>query len=225
MCGRFALDTTPQKIKSQFSIDELPVFTPRYNIAPSQEVLVLMQTEEGLHGEFFSWGLVPFFAKDKVISPPLINARAETVAEKPAFRQAFKGRRGLVIMSGFFEWLRNEEIKQPYYISKKTDELLAVAALWDCWQSKEGEVHYSCCMLTAQSNELMTPLHHRMPVLLTPEEQVLWLNNKEFNAEELLAVLHPYRGDDLQIYPVTPRMNNWRFLAPEAIGPLAKLLP
>ncbi|QIN32763.1 SOS response-associated peptidase [Legionella longbeachae] len=217
MCGRFALETTADYIKSKYRIEMLSEITPRFNIAPSQKVLVIMNTEEGIRAEHFQWGLVPFFAKDKVISPPLINARSETVAEKPAFRHALKSRRCLVIMSGFFEWLRIEDLKQPYYITMNNNDLLAVAGLWEQWQSKEGEVVYSCCMLTTEANNFMSSLYHRMPVILNKEQQALWLEHKELDKKTLSHLVSPYQGDDLQLYPVTAQMNNWRFTERRAI--------
>lgn len=152
-----------------------------------------------------------------MISPPLINARAETVAEKPSFRHALKSRRCLVLMSGFFEWLRTEQLKQPYYICKTSGELLAVAGLWEQWQSNEGEVIYSCCMLTTDANEQMSSLHHRMPVILNKEQQALWLEDRVLDKESLNEIVTPYPGVDLQLYPVTPQMNNWRFTGRQAI--------
>lgn len=221
MCGRFALESRPEKIKAQFSAEGLPDLVPRYNIAPSQDVLFLMQSSDAsIHGELFTWGLIPFFSKEKKVIPPLYNARAETIATKPSFRDALKSRRGIVIMSGFFEWRQVNGIKQPYYISKKNKELLAIAALWETWCSPEGEVIHSCCLITTEANEVMQPLHNRMPVILNPKQQHIWMDNSHFDRDFLLSVLLPYSEDDLQIYPVTPKMNNWRFTDREAIKPL-----
>ena len=221
MCGRFALVTTISKVKAQFHVDDLPEILPRYNIAPSQDVLFLMQSEDVIQGVMLTWGLVPFFAKSKKISPPLTNARAETVAVKPAFRHGFKSKRGLMLMSGFYEWKTSPEgTKQPYYISSTEDQLFAVAGLWETWQSPEGESVHSCCLITTEANELMLPIHQRMPVLLNPDQQKIWLDTKHFDAAELNVLLKPYPGQDIKAYPVSSRMNNWRYQDPDCIQPI-----
>lgn len=222
MCGRFALYSPAEKIKLQFDVSELPDIIPRYNIAPSQDILILMQLPDlEIRGEFFIWGLIPYFAKDKKFSPPLLNARSETVAIKPAFSRAFKSKRAIVVMNGFFEWKKNGEIKQPYYISQTNHELIAIAALWDSWHSKEGEVVHSCCLLTTKANEFMAPVHDRMPVILGAEQQKIWMDNSQFDKETLLSILNPYQKNDLQQFPVTPKMNNWRFTSDDAIKPIS----
>lgn len=207
-------------IKAQFSLEDLPDMSPRYNIAPSQEIVLVLQTADGCnHGQLFTWGLVPFFAKDKKITPPLINARAETIAVKPAFRSAFKDKRGLVIMNGFYEWHVTSGKKQPFYISQKQKKLLAVAAIWENWISPENEVVHSCCLITSSANSVLEQVHTRMPVILNEEQQKIWLDNTHFDKEQLISLLNPYSNTDLTLYPVTPKMNNWRFTNIEAIQP------
>lgn len=221
MTGRFALYAPYAKIKAQFDVEEFAELTPRYNITPGQKILFLSQLNEdhSNHLLYLSWGLVPFWAKDKKIGNRLIIARAETVSDKPAFRQSFKSKRGVIIMSGFFEW-KQEQIKQPYYFKNKNDELLAVAAIWDRWQSEEGEVIESCCLITTNANKLMMPIHHRMPALLNKNDLPLWMDNTQCNKPELLKLLNPYSNDGLECYPVTTKMNNSRFNDHQAIEPL-----
>ncbi|HCU6008005.1 SOS response-associated peptidase [Legionella pneumophila] len=222
MCGRFALDTTRVEIKTQFHVDHIPELSSLFNIAPTQNALVLMQSpiDEMRHTEWFTWGLIPYFAKDKKMNPPLINARAETLATKPAFRTSFKSKRGIVIMSGYFEWQQLEHYKQPYYIRRKNKKLLAVAALWDTWQSQRGEVVHSCCLITTQANSLVARFHDRMPVVLNEEQQQIWLDARENNIKTLEDVLVPKVSDEMIIYPVTPKMNNWRYIDADAINPI-----
>ena len=223
MCGRFALDVPIAKIKAQFQIETLEELTPRYNIPPGLDILFLCHPENASSNSalWLKWGLVPFWAKDKKIGGSLANARAETIAEKPAFRESFKTRRGVVVMSGFFEWQRGVE-KQPWYFKDKHDDLLAVAAIWDTWQSNDGlEVIHSCCLVTTEANELMIPIHNRMPVILDGDEMNIWMDNSYCDKPALLRLLQPCRNPDLMCYPVTKKMNNSRFFLPESIEPVA----
>lgn len=220
MCGRFALATTPEKIKAQFGVDSLPDMVPAYNIAPTQPVLCITQAPDGeKRVESFVWGLVPFFAKTPKVVPPLINARAETVLTKPAFRESFKQKRCIVLMSGFFEWITLDDKKYPYYIRPKIDTLLAVAGLWDVWHAQEQVVH-SCCVITTPPNALLEPFHNRMPAILAGDDINTWLKHTN-DTTEILACLKPYTAADLIGYAVTPKMNTWTFTNKEAIQPLA----
>lgn len=134
MCGRFALVASPKKIKSQFQVSSLPSIEPNYNACPTEPILILLQSEHGeIRGELFRWGLVPFFSKEISKSKPLINARSETVEKMPSFQIPFKSKRGLVIMDGFFEWMIENGVNQPYYICRKDHKPFAVASLWDVW--------------------------------------------------------------------------------------------
>jgi putative SOS response-associated peptidase YedK len=222
MCGRFALDVSVKEIKTQFHVQHVPEFTPSYNIAPTQSVLILMQSPLGsaLEAEWFTWGLIPYFAKDKKMNPPLINARAETVATKPAFRSSFKSKRGVVLMSGYFEWHQMDEYKQPYYIHLKNNKLLAVAALWDTWQPPSGEVVHSCCLITTNANSLIERFHDRMPVVLNEEQQRIWLDTQQHDVPQLEGLLLPAESKEMELYPVTPKMNNWRYKYSDAIKPI-----
>lgn len=208
-------------IREQFGVEDIPDFSNRFNIAPSQEVLALVAVDNEVHALLFRWGLIPFWAKDKRIGNKLANARSETVMDKPSFRRSFQSKRCLMLMSGFFEWQQQINLKQPYYIeSTHRDELLAVAALWDSWQNIEGnEVIQSCCLLTTGANELMMPIHDRMPVILNAQKQAAWLNAQS-TPQELMALLKPYADSDLHAYAVSTKVNNARYDAVDTITPL-----
>lgn len=221
MCGRFTLFTSKDMIREQFRVTTIPDFTNHFNIAPSLNTLALVVVENQWVIVQFRWGLIPFWAMDKKIGNKLANARSETVTVKPAFRRSFQSKRCLMLMNGFFEWQQQGIFKQPYYVESTTPhKLLAVAALWDSWQNPtDNEVIYSCCLLTTSANELMKPIHHRIPVILNPEGQAIWLNKKS-TAEELTSLLKPYSGQDLQCYPVSTKVNNSRYEGIDTIQPI-----
>jgi putative SOS response-associated peptidase YedK len=221
MCGRFALDSEPQIIKSQFNVGVMPQLEPNYNAAPTEPILFLIKSEEGmLRGELFRWGLIPFFSKEVLKSRPLINARSETIEQSPAFKQPFKSKRGLVVMNGFFEWTDEEGVKQPYYICRKDRKLLAIASLWDLWEGPSGDVIYSCCMITTPPNELLAPFHDRMPAILEKTEQIIWLDLNCRNVDQLKQCLIPYSKDELIMYPVTRKVGSPYFKNKATIIPL-----
>jgi putative SOS response-associated peptidase YedK len=204
-------------------LDEDFDFNPRFNIAPGSPAFFLCSPDStSLKALNLHWGLIPFWAKDKKISASLANARAETLFEKPAFRQSVKSKRGIMVMSGFYEWHTEQGSKQPYYFKQQNDSLLAVAALWDTWQSETETIH-SGCLITTAANSLMQPIHQRMPVILSKTEQAVWMNNQECNQGQLMDLMHPYRPEDLICYPVTRQMNNSRFESPDANVPLNEL--
>lgn len=223
MCGRFAYVASYEKLKYQFHLSNSVEITPRFNIAPGADVVCLVKTNtDELQSVVLRWGLIPSWTIDRKKIGGLINARAETLFEKPAFRNAMKSKRCLMPMSGFYEWHVEEGVRQPYYFHKKNQELLAVAALWDTWQSDIDVIH-SCCLITTDANPLMKPVHHRMPVILDEKAQSLWLDNSQCPKEELLALLQPYPFDDLEGYRVSLLMNKADFDHPLAIEPLPQL--
>lgn len=187
MCGRFALYHTENEIKDYFDISQLPLFDKRFNIAPSQEILCLLDDNGNKKAVMMKWGLIPFWAKSPESTRILINARSETVAEKPAFKKTFKTHRGLVIMSGFFEWIQKNGKKQPYYFKHTGDKPLAIAALWDTWQGESDAEIISCCILTTHANQLMQPIHDRMPVILNKHEQSAWLDHSHYDRSFALS--------------------------------------
>lgn len=223
MCGRFSLDADYRQIKSQFKLDELADIEPHYNIAPSEDILAVLIDDDGKRvGRFFHWGLIPFWAKDKKIGNRMINARAEGIKDKAAFRHAFKSQRCLVVMSGFFEWKESGEgRKQPYYIHQDNDLLLGVAGIWERWEDeKNRETIRSCSIITTEANDFMQSLHKRMPVILTQGVYDQWLNPDNQKLSELEDLMQPYPDNDLACHKVTLKMNNARFKSEESIEPV-----
>jgi putative SOS response-associated peptidase YedK len=201
----------------------LPSFTiyklaPRYNIAPSQLVNIVRQDVSG-HRELVpvNWGLIPAWAKDPSIGHSLINARAETVAEKPSFRSAYRHRRCLIPASGYFEWQKEDDKKQPWYIKGHEDRPLSIAGLWEHWQSPDGSEIQTCAIITTTANVLMAPIHDRMPLILPRESIDTWL---DINAhlDEVAALLHPCDHEVLNFYPVSNLVNNPKFDSPSCIA-------
>ncbi len=211
MCGRFSQSQPADVIAQAFQVAEVPPLTPRYNIAPTQSVATVLQTPEHQNRQFrmLHWGLIPSWAKDTKMGARLINARAETVAEKPAFRSAFRQRRCLVLADGFYEWQQQEskKQKQPFYFRLSDKHPFAFAGLWECWEDGSGEKIESCTLLTTEPNELMNPIHNRMPVILDPKDYDLWLDPKVKKPELLQPLLRPYPAEEMTIYPVSTVVN------------------
>ncbi len=211
MCGRFLLIAPGRLVAEQFQLDDEPDVKPRYNIAPSQSVAAvrLAADSEDRELRMLKWGLIPFWAKDPKIGYRTINAKSETVAEKPAFRAAFKHRRCLVPADGFYEWKREKgkKQKQPYLIRMKGGSLFAFAGLWEYWKSADGDVIESCTILTTDSNEFVGSLHDRMPVILHREDYELWLDSKVKDANTLSRLFKPFPAKTMEIYPVSLRVN------------------
>ncbi|MFN8493881.1 MAG: SOS response-associated peptidase [Caldilineaceae bacterium] len=226
MCGRFTLSTPASELAQIFDLPEEPTLVPRYNIAPTQPVgLVRMQPQtQAREWALTLWGLIPSWAKDPGISASLINARSETVTEKPAFRAAFKRRRCLVPASGFFEWQRQEKRKQPYYITLRDDAPFAIAGLWETWHSPDGSELQTFTLLTTEANELMEPLHNRMPVIVAPEDYATWLGSGKDDPpqylDQLRHLLRPYSADAMKAIPVSTFVNNTRNEGAQCIEPL-----
>lgn len=220
MCGRFAFIPNYDKLRAQFHLDEMREMAPRYNISPGSEILVLCSLDGlQINALQLRWGLIPFWAKDKKNVGTLNNARSETIFEKPAFKHGLKRRRGIVVMSGFYEWRAEQGIKQPFYITHKQGEYLAVAAIWDTCQI-QSEVIHSCCLVTTDANKLMAPIHDRMPVILSSDDQQVWLNTEEYHPGLLINMMSPYTGHDLISFPVTREVNYSKFESHRAIIPL-----
>lgn len=210
MCGRFAMFTPLADIVAQFGIDQATPLEPRYNIAPTQPVAAIRADGEGQkHLDLLRWGLIPHWAKDVSIGNRLINARAETVAEKPAFRQSFSKRRCLVLASGFYEWGQTPAGKYPFFISPPGGECLAFAGLWARWRSAEEEVIESCVIITTSANESVARVHERMPVILSGDAQAVWLTENA-SREDCLSVLQPAADGTLDIRQVRRTVNNPR---------------
>lgn len=223
MCGRYTLTATEAEVMAEFDLVEPPTLRPRYNIAPTQEVPVIRQlsTEEPRGCHSLRWGLIPHWAKDATIGNRMINARSETVEAKPAFRSAFRRQRCLVPASGFFEWQKLGPRKQPHYIHRRDGRVLALAGLWDQWQSPEGDPVLSFTILTTEPNDVLRPLHDRMPVIMAPADYGAWLDPACREAERLRSLLKPAPPDDLVAVPVGTLVNRPSYDAPECIRPLA----
>jgi putative SOS response-associated peptidase YedK len=223
MCGRFTLKTSRAKIQELIGRSKpLPLFEPRFNICPSQQVLaVRIDPESGeREGTLLKWGLIPAWAKEPSIGNKLANARADTVAEKPAFRSAFKKRRCLVIADGFYEWQAGPGGKTPYYFQMKDQSPFAFAALWERWEKGEEPVE-TCTLITTEANAVVGPVHDRMPVILDPDRFAQWLDPNEDRAQALKALLVALPDDWLMAHPVSKLVNNPRNESPKCIEPVA----
>jgi putative SOS response-associated peptidase YedK len=210
MCGRYTLSTPVGTLAEEFDIAEpLPELQPNYNVAPTQEVPAVLAGNGGGERrlEMLRWGLIPSWADDPGIGARMINARSETVAEKPSFRRAFKDRRCLIPADGFYEWQKTNDGKQPYYLRMKSGRPFAFAGLWENWKGDGGEIR-SCTILTTNPNDLAREVHNRMPVILPPEVYEIWLDPDLGETDQLLSLLAPYPPGDMEAYPVSRRVNS-----------------
>ena len=225
MCGRFSLYSDPQKIAKQFSLINFqePSFIPSYNIAPSQSIYVICNVpshnnkNEGTI-KLMQWGLIPFWTKEEDLAAGIINARLETVDKKPAFRQAIKQHRCLIIADGFYEWKAKIGYKQPYYICTKDNSLFGFAGIWSHWQGTTGTID-SCAILTIPANKTLASIHDRMPAIVKPEHYAKWLDVSYHDMEKLKSLLAPYPEDNLTLYPVSRSVNNFRHNSADCIEP------
>ena len=209
MCGRFTADIKPELLFELFDLAEYPRVTPRYNIAPTQQVPVIRRYGDGQnHLDLLHWGLIPSWAQEKSIGSRLINARSESVTEKPSFRQAIRYRRCLVLGSGFYEWMQDEKEKQPWLIRLKDGSPMVFAGLWETWKSSEGEVIESCTILTTAANRLVAPLHDRMPVILSPHEYRTWLERTTTDPTGLKKMFQPFPADLMEKWTVSQMVNS-----------------
>jgi len=222
MCGRFALLIPGEELAATFDLPQTPALAPRYNIAPTQPVAAVRVNPGTGRRELahFHWGLIPFWADDPGIGSRMINARSETVAEKPSFRAAYRYRRCLVPASGFYEWQKQNGHKQPYYVHHAEGDALAFAGLWEHWQGADGSEIESCTILTTQPNDLVRPIHNRMPVILEPANYSVWLQSDGSNQDELQHLLRPAAEEMLDAYPISTYVNRPQNEGPECIAPL-----
>ena len=221
MCGRFTLTVDPADLQEAFPEFIFPVqLGPRYNIAPTQPVLVL-PNDAANKADFFVWGLIPSWAKDPSIGSRLINARAETLAEKPAFRSAFKYHRCLIFADGFFEWQASpgHPGKVPHHIRLQSGKPFAFAGLWEHWHSPDGSEIKSTTIITTTPNELMAPIHDRMPVILPRAGYVRWLDPAPLLPVDLNRLLVPYPPGEMIAYPVSTLVNSPANDHPEVLVP------
>lgn len=209
MCGRFTLTVDPEELMERFHLDAAEAITaPRYNVAPTQDVTVVL-SESPNRLSVAKWGLIPSWAKDPGIGAQMINARAETLPEKPSFRNAFKKRRCLVLADGFFEWRKEQDgkTKTPMYMRLQDGEAFAFAGLYELWKSPEGQDVRSCTLVTCEPNALLQTIHNRMPVILPRDAEAEWLDATT-PVIALMAMLKPYPAERMQAVAVSKRVNN-----------------
>ena len=218
MCGRYTLIADLGDLAQRFEFDGSDFsYDPGYNIAPTESVLTVRNVE-GREAAFMRWGLIPFWAKDPKIGARMINARAETVAEKPAFRNALKRRRCLVLADGYYEWQKTPVGKRPYRIILKSGEPFAMAGLWETWKDPQGNVVPSCTIITTEANDFLEPIHNRMPVILPRDAEGVWLDPDVKDSASLTSILAPYSDGALDAYEISTLVNYARNNGPEVIA-------
>jgi putative SOS response-associated peptidase YedK len=206
MCGRYTLKTPAGVLTERFDIEESSTsITSSYNIAPTQQVATVLAENGKRKLEMLHWGLIPSWAKDPEVGNRMINARAETVAEKPSYRKAFQERRCLILADGFYEWQKTDNGKQPFYIRMEDESPFAFAGLWESWRN--GREIRSCTIITTAPNELAASIHNRMPVILHPEDYDMWLDPDFDEREPLTSLLKPFPAEAMEAYPVSRRVN------------------
>ena len=224
MCGRFTLTVDPAELKDAVADIKFPgEYAARYNIAPTQPVLAA--PNDGMNrADFFVWGLIPSWAKDPSIGSRLINARGETIAEKPAFRGSYKYKRCLIFANGFYEWKSQPgtKTKTPYFIHLKSGEVFAFAGLWDEWHSSDGSTVRTCTIITTTPNELMSKIHNRMPVILQPSDFAEWLEPSPRTPDSLSHLIQPFPAKLMDAYPVSTLVNSPANDRAELIEPYKK---
>lgn len=225
MCGRFVLHHRPIVLKDWYQAIAMVDFESHYNIAPTAFIPVVRATVEGLTGTTMRWGLIPRWAKNTAALPLLHNARSETVAEKPLFRQALKYRRCLIPASGFYEWktVPGQSLKQPFYISLNTGEPMSFAGLWESSLTPEGNQLDTCTILTIMANSLLEPIHHRMPVILDRNDWPAWLRLGSIEPKELITLLKSPDIDHLQVWGVAHMVNKVKNNDPKLLQPIIEM--
>ncbi|MFW9953946.1 MAG: SOS response-associated peptidase [Candidatus Thorarchaeota archaeon] len=222
MCGRFSLLTNVKAIIERFGIGEPEVRPqPRYNIAPAQMISVVVN---GANRRLTSmkWGLVPSWARDEKIGQKLINARAETILAKPPFRVAIKKRRCFILADGFFEWQRIGKLKRPMYIRLKSREPFAFAGIYEIWKTPENRLIHSCAIITTTPNDILQPIHNRMPVILSRDNEKQWLDISIEKADEIVEMLKPYPSSEMEAYEVSTFVNSPSNTGSECIRPVSQ---
>lgn len=219
MCGRFTLTYDINAVAKAFNVPVPPSLQtgPRYNIAPTQNVVAIL-ADGTPHLDLLRWGLIPSWAKDESISSKMINARAETLAEKPSFKRLLTSKRCLVVADGFYEWKKEQSGKTPMYITLKSKEPFAFAGLWDSWKSPDGEQIRTCTLITTGPNELVASIHNRMPVILSSEAREEWLDSSLHDENVLLPLLASYPAEEMSARPVSRLVNNAQYDNAELIA-------
>ena len=221
MCGRYNLISNLTVLGERFRFDATQLtLESAYNIAPTQDVLTVIAGEPRRAG-FMRWGRIPFWAKNRSIGSPMINARAEMVAEKPSFRDSFRRRRCLVLADGFYEWRRTGSGKRPMRVAMRSGEPLAFAGIWSMWKDPEDNSIPTCAIITTSANELLRLIHHRMPAILPREMEGFWLDRSIQDTTELRSVLTPYPDDAMEAYEVSTLVNSVANDGPDLIARVA----
>jgi len=222
MCGRYTITLQADKVQLELGIVSMPEdFSPRYNVAPSQPIAAVADSKER-KAVWMRWGLIPFWAKDPSIGSRMINARAETLTEKPAFRNAFNKRRCLILADGFYEWQKGAGPRgrsQPYLFKREDGKPFAFAGLWETWKPSDGEEVVSCTIITCPANDCVAPVHDRMPVILSGDGLWDWMDLDE--PEALMGLLKPYPSNKMVRFPVSTMVNKPDLDIPNLIEPVA----
>lgn len=220
MCGRFTLFTEFQQLINRFdiqaAIDE-ELYSFNYNVAPSQNVMSVINDGNVNRLGYLRWGLIPSWAKDMKIGYKMINARAETLTEKPSYRNAYKKRRCLILANSYYEWKKADTRKIPMRIKLKSDEPFGMAGIWESWKSPEGSTIYSCTVITTEPNELMTSIHDRMPVILNPNDEQYWLDPLNNDTDSLSKLLKPFDHKLMEAFEVSSDVNSPKNNSPQLI--------
>lgn len=218
MCGRFVANIPAAELKKTFDLIEMPQLEPRFNVAPTQQVAVIRNDGDHNRLDLLKWGFVPSWSKDMSFGSHLINARSETVAEKPTFRHAIKYRRCIIPSSGFYEWEHSGGKKQPHYIQLAGQKPMYLAGLWESWKAPDGNVIETFAILTTAANKLVAPIHDRMPVILNPDTFTIWLSKSMHDPEQLQPIFLPYPAAEMITHKVPDLVNNPRFDSPACIS-------
>jgi putative SOS response-associated peptidase YedK len=222
MCGRFTITLTLEELMLHYFIDgpAVPFHVPRYNVAPGQMIPAIINDGETNRLGELKWGLIPSWAKDEKIGYKMINARAETLAEKPAFRTLIQRKRVLIPADGFYEWKAINEGKQPMRIVLKKEIIFSFAGLYDTWISPDGKKITSCTIITTRPNKLMQDIHDRMPVILRREDERIWLDREHQGTHQIMSLLEPYPDEEMEAYPVDKMVGNAKNEIPDCIKPI-----
>ncbi|MEO0206888.1 MAG: SOS response-associated peptidase [candidate division WOR-3 bacterium] len=221
MCGRYVLHVSLSEITEEFEIYDVDlVWVPNFNIAPGNNIPAVVNDNQNKLSAFH-WGLIPSWSKDQNVGFRMINARAETLAQKPSFSRILKTQRCIIPASGFYEWHTDEEKKTkiPFYFHLKSDRLMGFAGLYDLWRSPSGKIIKSCTIITTTANELVGQYHNRMPVILEPEKRKIWLDRKVDNPADLLPLLKPFSSKEIEAYEVSKMVNSPKINTPDCIKP------
>lgn len=222
MCGRYTITLTLDELMVRYEIEgnTPPFHVPRYNVSPGQMVPAIIHDGHNNRLGELRWGLIPEWAKEEKIKVPTFNARSETISEKPMFRGPFRRKRCIIPVDSFYEWQKTANGKQPLRIMLKSGELFSIAGLYDTWVREDGSKISSCTVITTQSNAFMEPIHHRMPVILNPEDEAAWLERNTTDTSKLKSLLTPYPAELMTAYPVSNIVGNVRNETAECIEPL-----